>query len=145
MSMPAWRQRQRSPNGVCRSRYSRPRSSSAGARGVSVAESVLAAVIPSGFLWLTGFVFQKLRHKEGLGFGDVKMVAAIGSFLGLPNTLLTLIVGSILGSVLGIVYVVITKKDYSSYELPFGSFLGAAAILVSLFGQHVIGWYAGFF
>jgi len=117
----------------------------AGPHGVSVAESVLAAVIPSGFLWLTGFVFQKLRHKEGLGFGDVKMVAAIGAFVGLPNTLLTLIVGSILGSVLGILYVVITKKDYSSYELPFGSFLGAAAILVSLYGQHVVAWYAGFF
>ncbi len=116
-----------------------------GPHGVSVAESILGAAIPSGFLWLTGAVFQKLRHKEGLGFGDVKMVAAIGAFLGLPNTLLTLIAGSALGSVLGILYILFTRKDYSSYELPFGSFLGGAAILVSLYAQHVIAWYAKFF
>jgi len=116
-----------------------------GPHGVSFADSVLGAAIPSGFLWLTGIVFQKLRHKEGLGFGDVKMVAAIGAFLGLPNTLLTLIAGSAVGSVLGILYILITRKDHSSYELPFGSFLGGAAILVSLYAQHVIGWYAGLF
>jgi leader peptidase (prepilin peptidase)/N-methyltransferase len=86
-----------------------------------------------------------LRHKEGLGLGDVKMIAAVGAFLGLPNTLLTLIAGSAAGSVLGLLYILITKRDYSSYELPFGSFLGGAAIFVSLFGQRVIGWYAAFF
>ena len=44
---------------------------------------ILGAVVPSGFLWLTGELFQKLRHKEGLGFGDVKMMAMVGAFLGL--------------------------------------------------------------
>jgi leader peptidase (prepilin peptidase)/N-methyltransferase len=73
------------------------------------------------------------------------MVAAIGAFLGLPNALLTLIAGSALGSVLGIVYILITRRDYSSYELPFGSFLGGAAILVSLYAEHVFAWYAGLF
>jgi leader peptidase (prepilin peptidase)/N-methyltransferase len=116
-----------------------------GAHGASFADSVLGAAIPSGFLWLTGEVFQKLRHKEGLGFGDVKMIGAIGAFLGLANTLLTLIAGSVLGSVLGLLYILIKKRDYSSYELPFGSFLGGAAILMSLVGQRVIAWYAGFF
>jgi leader peptidase (prepilin peptidase)/N-methyltransferase len=116
-----------------------------GPRGASLADSILGAAIPSGFLWLTGVVFQKLRHKEGLGFGDVKMVAAIGAFLGLPNALLTLIAGSALGSVLGILYILIARKDHASYELPFGSFLGAAAILVSLYVEHVISWYVGLF
>ena len=109
---------------------------------VSLAESVLGAVIPSACLWLTGAVYEKVRHKEGLGFGDVKMVAAIGAFLGLHYTLLTLIVGSLLGSVVGVVYILATRKDHTTYPLPFGSFLGVAAIGVSLVGQRVIAWYS---
>lgn len=112
---------------------------------ISLADAILGASIPTGFLWLTGEIFQRLRKKEGLGLGDVKMIAAVGAFLGLSGTLLTLIVGSALGSVLGLLYILITRQDYSSYELPFGSFLGAAAILVSLYGQRVLSWYAGFF
>ena len=112
---------------------------------LSLAESALGAAVPSGFLWLTGEIFFRLRKKEGLGFGDVKMLAAVGAFLGLRGALLTMIAGSLLGSVIGLVFILITKKDSSSYELPFGAFLGAAAIGVSLVGQRVLAWYAGLF
>ena len=112
---------------------------------LSLVESIVGAAIPSGFLWLTGVLFQKLRHKEGLGFGDVKMVATVGAFMGLRASMLTLIVGSLLGSVMGLIYILAAKKDHSSYELPFGSFLGIAAIGVSLMTQSVIAWYAGLF
>jgi leader peptidase (prepilin peptidase)/N-methyltransferase len=112
---------------------------------LSLAESAFGAAVPSGFLWLTGEIFFRLRHKEGLGFGDVKMLAAIGAFLGLRGALLTMVAGSLMGSVLGLVFILITKKDSSSYELPFGSFLGAAAIGVALVGQRVLAWYAGLF
>src|SRR5258708_191004 len=71
---------------------------------LSLVESAFAAIVPAGFLWLTGEIFYRLRHKEGLGFGDVKMVAAIGAFLGMRGALMTLIVGSLLGSVLGIIF-----------------------------------------
>jgi leader peptidase (prepilin peptidase) / N-methyltransferase len=109
---------------------------------VSLADSILGAAIPSGFLWLTGFLYEKVRKKEGLGFGDVKMVAAIGAFLGLHLTLLTLIAGSLLGSVLGLIFILATRKDHASYQLPFGTFLGVAALGVSLFSQQVVAWYA---
>ena len=99
---------------------------------LSLVESLAGALLPSGFLWLTGVLFEKIRHKEGLGFGDVKMVAAVGAFLGIRGALQTLIVGSLLGSVIGIIYIKLAKKDHSSYELPFGSFLGLAAIVLSL-------------
>jgi leader peptidase (prepilin peptidase) / N-methyltransferase len=115
------------------------------ARWVSVAESALGAALPMTLLWLAGFVYQKIRHKEGLGLGDVKMVAMIGAFLGLYPTLLTLILGSVAGSVIGFAYIHATKKDASSYELPLGAFLGAAGIFVALEGEQVIRWYAGFF
>jgi leader peptidase (prepilin peptidase)/N-methyltransferase len=100
-------------------------------RIVSVVESVFSAVFCAIALYLVGAAYQRIRHKEGLGFGDVKMVAMIGAFLGLQGALLTMIVGSVLGSVVGLAYIWITGKDMSSYELPFGSFLGLAALLVA--------------
>jgi len=110
---------------------------------MSVAESALGAALPSGFLWLGGLLFEKIRHKEGLGLGDVKMIAMIGAFVGLYPTLLTLVLGSIAGSVIGLIYILAAKKDASTYELPFGTFLGFAAIFVALVGQKVIHWYTG--
>jgi leader peptidase (prepilin peptidase)/N-methyltransferase len=83
-----------------------------------------------GALWLVGFLYQKVRDREGLGLGDVKMVAMIGAFLGLQGALLTLIVGSLLGAMVGLCYIWFTGKDASTYELPFGTFLGGAALAV---------------
>lgn len=108
---------------------------------MSVAESAFAAGFCAGTLWLVGTIYQKIRHREGLGFGDVKMVAMIGAFLGLQGALLTLIVGSLLGAVVGLCYIWFTGKDASTYELPFGSFLGAAALVVGFFGEVFLSWY----
>ena len=110
-------------------------------RLVSMAESLFAALFCGGTLWLVGFLYQKLRHREGLGFGDVKMVAMIGAFLGLQGALLTLIVGSLLGALVGLCYIWFTGKDASTYELPFGTFLGAAALGVGFFGEVFLTWY----
>ena len=114
-----------------------------GAQWLSVAESVLGAAGPAGCLWLGGFLFEKIRHKEGLGLGDVKMMAMFGAFLGLRATLLTLILGSVAGSIIGLIYIRATKQDAGSYELPFGTFLGFAGIFVALMGERVIRWYVG--
>jgi len=110
-------------------------------RVVSVAESAFAAVFCAATLWLVGTLYQKIRHREGLGFGDVKMVAMIGAFLGLQGALLTLIVGSLLGALVGLCYIWFTGKDASTYELPFGTFLGAAALGVGFFGEVFLNWY----
>ena len=114
-----------------------------GPQWLSVAESALGAAVPAGCLWLGGFLFEKIRHKEGLGLGDVKMMAMFGAFLGLRATLLTLILGSVAGSIIGLIYIRATKQDASSYELPFGTFLGFAGIVVALVGEKVIRWYVG--
>jgi leader peptidase (prepilin peptidase)/N-methyltransferase len=110
-------------------------------RLVSVGESLLAALFCGGTLWLVGFLYEKLRHREGLGFGDVKMVAMIGAFLGLQGALLTLIGGSLLGAVVGLCYIWFTGKDASTYELPFGTFLGIAALGVGFFNEVFLPWY----
>lgn len=103
----------------------------AGPHAQSLAEAALGAAVPAAFLWFGGWLFEKVRHKEGLGFGDVKLVAMIGAFLGLRGALLTILAGSLLGSVVGLLYIKLTGKDPATYQLPFGTFLGIAAILVA--------------
>jgi leader peptidase (prepilin peptidase)/N-methyltransferase len=102
----------------------------------SLAESAMGAALPAFFLWGGGWLYEKVRHKEGLGFGDVKLIAMVGAFLGLHSALFTLLVGSIAGSLIGYSYIKLAHKDASNYELPFGTFLGIAA-LVAGFGS---GW-----
>lgn len=102
-----------------------------GPRGWSLFESAFAAIFASGAMWLVGEVYHRVRGREGLGLGDVKMVAMIGAFLGLQGALLTLVIGSVAGSVIGLLFIWIARKDAASYELPFGSFLGAGAIVVA--------------
>jgi leader peptidase (prepilin peptidase)/N-methyltransferase len=103
-------------------------------RWLSPAEAVLGALVPSLMLWGLGELYLRLRHKEGLGLGDVKMVAMIGAFLGLEGTVATVMAGSLLGSVIGLIYIYGTRKDPGSYELPFGTFLGMGALAVTLAG-----------
>jgi leader peptidase (prepilin peptidase)/N-methyltransferase len=101
-------------------------------QAVSIAESAFSAGILSAVLWTVGAVYQRIRGREGLGFGDVKMVGMIGAFQGLGPALLTVVAGSVLGSVCGLIYIAFSRKDAGTYELPFGSFLGLAAILVAV-------------
>lgn len=100
---------------------------------ISVFDSLLAAGVYSGALWALRTVYEKLRHREGMGLGDVKMAAMIGAFLGLQAALLAFMVGSLLGVVVGVSYAWFTGKDASTYELPFGSFLGIAALAVGFY------------
>ena len=111
-------------------------------RFMSVAESLCGAVLPAGTLWLGGWLFEKFRHKEGLGLGDVKMMMMVGAFLGVRGALLTLITGAMAGSLVGLIYIKVTKQDMGSYQLPFGTFLAAAAIFAAMSGSRVIDWYS---
>ena len=107
---------------------------------LSFADAVLGALAGSGLLWLVAEGYFRIRGREGMGLGDVKMMAAVGAFLGLKRTLMTVLVGSLLGSVIGIVLIAASKKG-RDYELPFGTFLGAGALLVVFFGTPALHWY----
>jgi leader peptidase (prepilin peptidase) / N-methyltransferase len=98
-----------------------------------VGEALLGALVPGFFLWFGGWLYFRLRHREGLGLGDVKLVAMVGAFLGLHGALLTLIAGSLAGSLIGYGYIRFAHKDPATYELPFGTFLGLAGIVVVLY------------
>lgn len=113
-----------------------------GPRISSFGEAALGALLPAGTLWLVGWLFEKIRHKEGLGFGDVKMIAMVGAFLGIRGALLTIILGSVAGSVIGMIYIKATRQDAGEFQLPFGSFLGLAALATAVSGP---GWYWSLF
>ena len=104
-------------------------------RVLSLIDAAFAALFMSLALWMVGFLYQKVRHREGLGLGDVKMVAMIGAFLGLHGVLLTLVVGSVLGAVIGLCFIFLAGKDAATYELPFGTFLGAASLAVAFWSE----------
>jgi leader peptidase (prepilin peptidase) / N-methyltransferase len=111
---------------------------------LSLTDGLLGAAAGSGVLWLVSEGYFRLRAREGMGLGDVKMMLLVGAFLGLKRTLLTILAGSLLGSILGIVFIILRRKE-STYELPFGSFLGIAAVLVVFFGTPVVNWYQSLF
>ncbi|MBI2685610.1 MAG: prepilin peptidase [Acidobacteria bacterium] len=97
----------------------------------SLVESALGAAFGYGSLWFIGTLYYRVRGREGMGMGDYKMAAMIGSFLGMMPMLFALMIGSILGSVIGLFFIWFSKKEAASYEVPFGSFMGIAALGVA--------------
>ncbi len=114
------------------------------APAISFADALIGAAVGGGLLWLVGGAYFRLRGREGMGFGDVKMMLMAGAFLGLRRTILTILAGSLLGAILGSIFILASRKG-STYELPFGTFLGAAALLVVFFGTPVVTWYQSLF
>lgn len=100
----------------------------------SLAEALFGGLFPSLTIWGIGELYYRIRKREGLGFGDVKMILMMGVFWGLTPTLFSLMAGSAIGSFGSLAYILLTRKDAASYELPFGSFLGLATLVM----QHVI-------
>jgi len=109
-----------------------------------IRDALIGVVVGGGSLWLMGEAYFRLRGEEGMGFGDVKMLAMIGAFLGWKSMLLTLLLSSLLGSLIGVVMIVLKRGDMK-YALPFGTFLAAAALVVSMTGDRILVWYASFF
>jgi leader peptidase (prepilin peptidase)/N-methyltransferase len=101
--------------------------------GAAVGAIIPAAVI--GAYWL-------LRHQEGMGWGDVKLLAMIGAFLGWKGMLLTLLAGAFLGTLIGGGYLLFSGRGRQT-PLPFGTFLCAAALGALFFGDRAWQWYAG--
>jgi leader peptidase (prepilin peptidase)/N-methyltransferase len=100
-----------------------------------------------GFLLfaLVGLGYQKLRGVEGLGQGDWKMVAMLGAFLGWRATLLTVLLASILGTIVGVALGLRGGRSVRQQRVPLGTFMALAAIAVVFVGQRILVWYGGFF
>ena len=106
--------------------------------------SLIGIALGGGSLWLMGELYFRIRHEEGMGFGDVKMLAMIGAFLGWKLMLLTLVLSSFLGSIVGVAMIALKRGDMK-YALPFGTFLALGAIVAAAVGDGIIEWYAAFY
>jgi leader peptidase (prepilin peptidase)/N-methyltransferase len=109
-------------------------------RMIALASSLLGAIVGGGLLWAVAEAYLRLRGIEGMGFGDVKMMAMVGAFLGAPLALLTIMFGSLLGSIVGLVLIRCANKT-REYELPFGTFLSFAGVFAVLYGDELVRWY----
>jgi leader peptidase (prepilin peptidase)/N-methyltransferase len=128
--------------------------------GISLLGAGLGALLGGGSLWLIGWVWERLRGVEAMGLGDVKMMFMVGAYLGWRLTLLTIFIAVFLGSFVGLGAILwMTYKEVGSISklfkliirheldlqipMPFGIFLGIAAIVALLVGAKIVYWYAG--
>lgn len=103
---------------------------------------LIGLLVGGGLLWLLAWVSPYLFGKEGMGGGDIKLLAMIGAFLGWKPALMTIMVGSLLGSLVGVTLIatrLIKREDY----IPFGPFLVVGAVVALFFGQPLLDWYLG--
>jgi len=104
---------------------------------LSLMAALAGALIGGGLFFLVGEVFYHLRHKEGLGFGDVMLMLVVGVFFGPLLTLMTVLLGSLLGTFIAIPLTLVSSK-FRDYQWPYGSFLAIAALYASFGGEALL-------
>jgi leader peptidase (prepilin peptidase)/N-methyltransferase len=127
--------------------------------GAGLIDAIIGAILCGGLLWAAASLYKFVRGREGMGFGDVKMMFMVGTFLGVRGAFLTVLLGTLLGTLIGVgVIAVLFTSGWKSalarraskmglgkvsglrwaiasrYQLPLGTFLGIAAVLVMFFG-----------
>ena len=109
-------------------------------QGYSWLNSLLGILLGGGSLLLVAYGYQWLTGKEGMGGGDIKLLAMMGAFLGWKSILFIIFASSLIGSVIGITMMLVQKKD-SKLAIPFGPYLAFAAVLYIFYGRQIIHWY----
>jgi prepilin signal peptidase PulO-like enzyme (type II secretory pathway) len=106
---------------------------------LSVLGAISGALVGGGLFYAVGEAFYILggRTKEYLGFGDVMLMLMVGTFLGVPLTLLTILLGSLAGSIVAL-SVTLAAPRFRDYHWPYGTFLGIAAIYAALDGARLV-------
>jgi leader peptidase (prepilin peptidase)/N-methyltransferase len=107
---------------------------------VIFSNSLVGVLLGGGSLFLVATLYQWLFKREGMGGGDVKLLAMIGAFLGWKAVILTILLGSLIGSIIGIIIMVLKGKDFK-YAIPFGPFLSLGAVISLFYGENIIRWY----
>lgn len=105
-----------------------------------VLDALLGALIGGGVLWIIGEAYYRFAGQEGMGGGDVKMLAMVGAFLGWQLVLLTIVLSSLSGALIGSL-ILATRRGGMKYAVPFGTFLAVGALTASLVGPELIAWY----
>lgn len=103
-------------------------------------DSAIGAAAGGGFLFLVALAYEKLKKCEGLGGGDVKLAAMLGAFFGWRAIIFILLISSLLGSVVGLIWILVTKRNLK-FAIPFGPFLAVGGLIYLFFGTSLIRWY----
>jgi leader peptidase (prepilin peptidase)/N-methyltransferase len=109
-----------------------------------IVSALLGVLVGGGVLWLIGEAYYRYAGQEGMGGGDVKMLAMVGAFLGWKLVIVTLVFSSVAGSLIGML-VLATRRGGLKYALPYGTFLALGALVASLFGERIVAWYVGLY
>ncbi|AEP30776.1 prepilin peptidase [Brumicola nitratireducens] len=107
---------------------------------ISPIDSIIGAIIGYLILWSIYWAFKLLTGKEGMGYGDFKLLAALGAWVGWQHLPIIILLSSVVGAVVGITLMFIKKKD-SDLAIPFGPYLAAAGWLTMLYGDLIADWY----
>jgi leader peptidase (prepilin peptidase) / N-methyltransferase len=147
-----------------------PFSAELASRLFSLFDSLLGAALGASFIYGAGAIYLRWRGAEGMGFGDVKLMAMVGAFLGMKLTIFTIFAASLAGSIFGLTTVLMVwikrthrfarrltnlqaarrrgwqsaQMVYRHYQMPFGVFLGGMALLAAFVGNQFLNWYGRF-
>lgn len=106
-------------------------------------DALLGALLGAGILYAIAGAYYLWRREEGMGMGDVKMLAMIGAFLGWKAVLVTLVLSSFSGAIIGVI-LLSAQRGGMKFALPFGTFLAIGALTAMFVGEPLVAWYAGF-
>lgn len=101
----------------------------------------LGILAGGGSLYAVAFFYYLLKKQEGMGGGDIKLLAMIGAATGVKGVFFTIFIGSLLGSVGGLLIMFYTQSTNTKLKIPFGPFLSLGAICYIFFGNEIISWY----
>jgi leader peptidase (prepilin peptidase)/N-methyltransferase len=105
--------------------------------------SLLGILVGGGILYLVAWVYSALKKADGMGGGDIKLLAMIGALIGWKGVLFTLFASSALGTLVGVGIMLATGRNMK-LAVPFGPFLSAGAVIYVFFGPRLIAWYLDF-
>ena len=109
----------------------------------SFIDSLIGCIVGGGILYLTALFSLAVFKKEGMGGGDIKLLGMVGAFLGWKLAIMTIVLGSMLGAVVGVTLILLRLKLRTDY-IPFGPYLALAAVLSLLYGEQLWWWYLSF-
>ncbi len=107
-----------------------------------VLDGLLGGVVAGSIFYLIMWLSPKVFGREGMGFGDVKLAAMMGTFLGFPVVLVAMFLGVLAGGITGMVLLLLGLKRFGEY-LPFGTFLALGGVIAALWGRPLLAWYLG--
>ena len=110
---------------------------------VTFFNSLIGMILGGGSLFVVATLYQWLFKREGMGGGDVKLLAMIGAFLGWESVIITIISSSLIGSILGIIIIIFKGKNFK-YAIPFGPFLSLGAAITLFYENEILFWYSQF-